>query len=108
MATAHDADLTAVAASLVDDTTRTVFADVLVGALQQLIEAELTERIGAAPHERTDSPSRALGSPRPRCGAGSAGNVHRTDFRGATGPSRPAAVSRLGHAPAGVDAPRRR
>ena len=75
MATTHDADLTAVAASLVDDTTRTVFRDVLERALQDLIEAELTERIGAAPHERTDSRTTQRNGHRQRLLSTPAGDV---------------------------------
>ena len=75
MATTHDADLTAVAASLVDDTTRTVFRDLLAGALQDLIEAELTERIGAARHERTDSRTAQRNGHRPRLLSTPAGDV---------------------------------
>ena len=75
MATTHDADLTAVAASLVDDTTRTVFRDLLAGALQDLIEAELTERIGAAPHERTDARTGQRNGHRQRLLATPAGDV---------------------------------
>ena len=41
MATTDDAPLTAVAASLIDDTTRNLFRDLLAGALQELIEDEL-------------------------------------------------------------------
>ncbi len=46
--------LTDVAANLLTDEHRTVFRDLLQGALQQLIEEELTASIGAALHQRTD------------------------------------------------------
>ena len=75
MAVTHDADLTAVAASLVDNTTRTVFRDVLERALQDLIEVELTERIGAAPHERTDTRTGQRNGHRPRLLSTPAGDV---------------------------------
>lgn len=48
MADTHDADLPALATSLVDDSTRTLFRDLLAQGLQELIEAELTGRIGPA------------------------------------------------------------
>ena len=75
MADMHDAELEAVAASVVDETTRTVFRDLLTAALQDLIEAELTERIGAAPHERTDARTGQRNGHRPRLLSTPAGDV---------------------------------
>jgi len=75
VASTHDADLTAVATSLVDDTTRTLFRDLLARGLQDLIEAELTGRIGAAPHERTDTRTTLRNGHRPRLLSTPAGDV---------------------------------
>jgi len=75
MAATHDAELAAVAATLVDDSTRTLFRDLLAGALQDLIEAELTGRIGAEPHERTDARTGLRNGHRPRLLSTPAGDV---------------------------------
>lgn len=66
MTSPHDAELTAVATSLVDDSTRTLFRDLLASALQDLIEAEVTGRIGAGPHERTETRTGLRNGHRPR------------------------------------------
>ncbi len=55
MATTHDASPVAVVTEVLDDDTRDLFRRLLRDAVQQLIEAELTATIGAAPHERTDT-----------------------------------------------------
>jgi putative transposase len=75
MATTDHADLTAVAASLLTDDTRTVFRDVLQTALQQLIEEELTASIGAELHERTDTRTAQRNGHRPRLLSTPAGDV---------------------------------
>ena len=75
MATTDDAPLTAVAASLIDDTTRSLFRDLLAGALQELIEDELTARIGAAAHERTEARTNLRNGHRPRVLSTPAGDV---------------------------------
>ena len=61
--------------SLIDDTTRSVFRDLLAGALQELIEDELTARIGAGLHERTDSRTNQRNGHRPRVLLTPAGDV---------------------------------
>ena len=55
MATTDHDPLTDIAANLLTDDHRTMFRELLQGALQQLIEEELTAKIGAALHERTDT-----------------------------------------------------
>jgi putative transposase len=55
MALSDDASPVTVVADLIDDDTRDLFRRLLREGMQQLIEAELTATIGAAPHERTDS-----------------------------------------------------
>ena len=75
MATNDDAPLTAVAAGLIDDTTKTLFRDLWAGALQELIEDELTARIGAGLHERTDTRMNQRNGHRPRILSTPAGDV---------------------------------
>jgi transposase-like protein len=75
MAGPDDAPLTAVAASLIDDSTRTLFRELLAGALQELIEDELTARIGAAAHERTATRTNLRNGHRPRTLSTPAGDV---------------------------------
>jgi putative transposase len=75
MADHDDAPLTAVAASLIDDSTRTLFRELLAGALQELIEDELTARIGAAAHERTATRTNQRNGHRPRTLSTPAGDV---------------------------------
>ncbi len=75
MANHDDAPVTAVAASLIDDSTRSLFRDLLAGALQELIEDELTARIGAAAHERTDTRTNQRNGHRPRTLSTPAGDV---------------------------------
>jgi putative transposase len=55
MAVHDSASPVSVVADVLDDDTRDLFRRLLGDALQQLIEAELTATIGAAPHERTES-----------------------------------------------------
>lgn len=57
MAVSDDAALVAVVADVGDEGTRDLFRRLLQGALQELIEAELTAAIGAGRHER--SPARS-------------------------------------------------
>ena len=75
MAQHDDAPLTAVAANLIDDSTRSLFRELLAGALQELIEEELTGRIGAAAHERTDHRTNLRNGHRPRVLSTPAGDV---------------------------------
>ena len=75
MATTDDAPLTAVAASLIDDPTRSVFRDLLAGALQELTEDELTAWIGAKAHERTDARTNLRNGHRARVVSTPAGDV---------------------------------
>jgi transposase-like protein len=75
MADHDDAPLTAVAASLIDDTTRGLFRELLANALQELIEDELTARIGAGLHERTATRSNQRNGHRPRTLSTPAGDV---------------------------------
>jgi hypothetical protein len=75
MASTDHADLTAVAASLLTDDTRTVFRDVLRTALQQLIEEELTASIRAELHERTESRTAQRNGHRPKLLSTPAGDV---------------------------------
>ena len=75
MASADDARLTAVVAEVLDDGTRTLFRDVLRGALQELIETELTGQIGAALHERTEERTNQRNGHRPRVLSTPAGDV---------------------------------
>ncbi len=91
MASTDHADLTAVATSLVDDTTRTLFRDLLAGAIQELIEAELTASIGAGLHERSESRTNQRNGHRQRLLSTPAGDVElaipktRSDRAPATG-----------------------
>ena len=52
MAQSHDARLAGLVAELGGDEVRFLFRDLVEKALQELIDAELTEAIGAEPHER--------------------------------------------------------
>ena len=67
--------MAAVAASLIDDTTGTLFRDLLARVLQELIEDELTARIGAAAHQRTDTRTNQRNGHRPRTVSTPAGDV---------------------------------
>jgi putative transposase len=55
MADSHDARLAELVGELGGDDVRFLFRDLVQGALQELIDAELTEAIGARPHERTET-----------------------------------------------------
>ena len=89
------------------DTIRTSFAWVL----QQLIEAELTATIGAAPHERTDSRTNLRNGHRPKLITTTAGDIELhipklqrqllPVFVGAAPPHRPGPV-RGGHGGVGA------
>ena len=75
MATTHDASPVTVVSDVLDDDTRDLFRRLLRDALQQLIEAELTATIGAAPHERTESRSNWRNGGRERLLSTPAGDV---------------------------------
>ena len=55
MAESHDARLVELVTDLGGDEVRFLFRDLVQKALQELIDAELTEAIGAGPHERTET-----------------------------------------------------
>lgn len=55
MVQGHDARLAESVGELGGDEVRFLFRDLVEKALQELIDAELTEAIGAAPHERTQT-----------------------------------------------------
>jgi hypothetical protein len=75
MAEHDDAPLTAVAANLIDDSTRSLFRQLLAGALQELIEEQLSARIGAGLHERTATRTNQRNGHRPRTLSTPAGDV---------------------------------
>ncbi|WP_370327380.1 IS256 family transposase [Euzebya sp.] len=75
MATPDHADLTAIASTLLTDDHRMLFRDLLQGALQQLIEDELTASIGAALHERTETRTTHRNGHRPRTLSTPAGDI---------------------------------
>jgi len=55
MAESHDARLVELVADLGGDEVRFLFRDLVQKALQELIDAELTEAMGVGPHERTQT-----------------------------------------------------
>jgi putative transposase len=55
MAQSHDARLAELVAELGGDEVRFLFRDLVEKALQELIDAELAQAIGAERHERTDT-----------------------------------------------------
>ena len=55
MAESHDARLVELVGELGGDDVRFLFRDLVEKALQELIDAELTEAIGAGPYERTET-----------------------------------------------------
>ena len=75
MAHEHDARLGELITELGGDRVRDLFRDLLQRALQELIEAELTEAIGAAPHERTESRTNRRNGGRRRILSTPAGDV---------------------------------
>lgn len=75
MAVVHDARVLELVEELGGDRVRDLFRELLQGALQELIDAELTEAIGAAPHERTDTRTNHRNGGRPRLLSTPAGDV---------------------------------
>ncbi len=72
----HDAVYEVVERAMLDHEGLTgVLREVLSGALQQLIEAELTAQIGAAPHERSDSRTNLRNGHRPKIVSTPAGDL---------------------------------
>ena len=66
MAEHHDARLAELVTELGGDDVRFLFRDLVQKALQELIDAELAEAIGAKPHERTETRSNHRNGTRPK------------------------------------------
>jgi len=75
MAQSHDARLAELVAELSGDEVRFLFPDLVEKALQELIDAELTEAIGAGRHERTETRTNQRNGSRPRVLSTPAGDV---------------------------------
>lgn len=75
MAQGHDARLAELVDELGGDEVRFLFRDLVERALQELIDAELTEAIGAAPHERTEKRTNRRNGARSRVLSTPAGDV---------------------------------
>ena len=75
MAQGHDARLAELVAELGGDEVRFLFRDLVEKALQELIDAELTEAIGAARHERTEKRTNRRNGSRARVLSTPAGDV---------------------------------
>ena len=75
MAESHDARLVELVADLGGDEVRFLFRDLVQKALQELIDAELTEAIGAGPHERTETRTNQRNGRRSRVLSTPAGDV---------------------------------
>ncbi|HEX9864174.1 MAG TPA: IS256 family transposase [Acidimicrobiia bacterium] len=75
MAQSHDARLAELVAELGGEEVRFLFRDLVQRALQELIDAELTEAIGAGPHERTDTRTNQRNGGRSRVLSTPAGDV---------------------------------
>ena len=75
MADRHDARLVELVADLGGDEVRFLFRDLVQKALQELIDAELTEAIGAGPHERTETRTNQRNGGRSRLLSTPAGDV---------------------------------
>jgi putative transposase len=75
MAQGHDARLAELVAELGGDEVRFLFRDLVEKALQELIDAELTEAIGAAPHERSETRTNQRNGGRSRVLSTPAGDV---------------------------------
>jgi putative transposase len=75
MAGSHDARLAELVTELGGDEVRFLFRDVVQKALQELIDAELTEAIGARPHERTETRTNQRNGGRSRVLSTPAGDV---------------------------------
>jgi putative transposase len=75
MTVVHDARVLELVEELGGDRVRNLFRELLQGALQELIDAELTEAIGAGPHERTETRTNRRNGGRPRTLSTPAGDV---------------------------------
>lgn len=75
MAESHDARMAELVRELGGDEVRFLFRDLVQKALQELIDAELTQAIGAGPHERTDTRTNRRNGGRPRVLSTPAGDV---------------------------------
>jgi len=75
MAQSHDARLAELVGELGGDEVRFLFRDLVEKALQELIDAELTQAIGAEPHERTETRTNRRNGSRPRVLSTPAGDV---------------------------------
>ena len=75
MAKSHDARLAELVGELGGDEVRFLFRDLVQKALQELIDTELSEAIGAKPHERTDTRTNQRNGGRSRVLSTPAGDV---------------------------------
>lgn len=75
MAESHDARLAELVTELGGDEVRFLFRDLVQKALQELIDAELSESIGAKPHERTETRTNRRNGARSRVLSTPAGDV---------------------------------
>ena len=75
MAESHDARLAELVTELGGDEVRFLFRDLVQKALQELIDAELSESIGAQPHERTETRTNRRNGARSRVLSTPAGDV---------------------------------
>lgn len=75
MANNHDGRLAELATELGGDDVRFLFRDLVQKALQELIDTELAEPIGAKPHERTDTRTNQRNGGRSRVLSTPAGDV---------------------------------
>jgi len=75
MAVSHDARLVELVTELGGDDVRFLFRDLVQKALQELIDVELSEAIGARPHERTDTRTNHRNGVRSRVLSTPAGDV---------------------------------
>lgn len=75
MAESHDARLVELVEELGGDDVRFLFRDLVQKALQELIDAELTQAIGAGPHERTETRTNHRNGARSRVLSTPAGDV---------------------------------
>ena len=75
MAERHDARLAELVTELGGDDVRFLFRDLVQQALQELIDAELAEAIGAKPHERTETRTNQRNGDRSRVLSTPAGDV---------------------------------
>jgi putative transposase len=75
MAVVHDARVLELVEELGGDRVRGLFRELLQGALQELIDTELTARIGAGRHERTETRTNRRNGARRRLLSTPAGDV---------------------------------